>query len=48
MIINTSQITERILEDLQRWRSQLMKQRRYIDEKINEIDRILEEHGGEQ
>ena len=48
MIINTTQITERILEDLQRWRSQLMKQRRYIDEKINEIDRILEEHGGEQ
>lgn len=46
MIIDTSTITSKVLKDLMEWETQLLKQRRYIDEKINEIERVIKENYG--
>lgn len=44
MIIDTSQTSDKIIQDLMKWETQLMKQRKYINEKIDEIERIIKEN----
>lgn len=44
MIIDTSQTSDKVIQDLKKWEAQLMKQRKYINEKIDEIERIIKEN----
>ena len=39
--MNNEKTTEEIIQELTEWREKLIKQREYISEKINEVERII-------